>query len=108
MAAGDVLPATLLTAEAHLQLLPFACLHLADQLGHLVQLPGADHQIDVGCPLEYGPLVVLRHAANHANHLVGVSLLGIFQSPQRAVDLLFGMFTDAAGVEQHGVGDGGV
>ena len=43
---------------------------LADQRGHLVQLAGADDQVDVRGPLEDDPLVFLRHAAQDADHFV--------------------------------------
>ena len=69
-----------------------------------MQLPRADHQVDVRGPLEDQLLVFLGHAAQHADDLVGMALFDVLQPAQGAVDLVFGVLADAAGVEQDRVG----
>ena len=73
-----------------------------------MQLPRPDDQIDIRRPLEHEPLIFLRHAAEHADDLVRMVLLGVLQPAEGAVDLVLGMLADAARVEQDRVGRAGV
>ncbi len=78
-----------------------------EQLGHLRELARADDQVDVRRALEDQLLVLLGHAAQHADDLVRVLLLDVLQPAQGAVDLVLGMLADAAGVEEDRVGAAG-
>ena len=72
-----------LRSEADFQLLPAAGGDLRDQRGHLVQLAGADDQVDVRRPLEDQLLVLLGHAAEHADDLVrDARCLAFFSRPR--------------------------
>ena len=49
-------------------------------------------------------LVLLGHAAENADHLLGIFLLMPDEAAESGIDLLLGMFADAARVEQNDVG----
>ena len=53
-------------------------------------------------------LGALGHAAAQADNLLGVGFLGVGQRAQRAVDPLFRVVADGAGVQHHNVRLGGV
>ena len=78
--------------------------NLGDQLRHLVQLAWTYDQIDVRGPPENQSLIFLSHAAQHADDLVRMMLLGVLEPAQGAVDLVFGMLPDTAGIEQDRIG----
>ena len=69
-----------------------------------MQLAGADDQVDVRGALEDEPLIFLGHAAEDADDFAGMLALGVLEPAQGAVDLVFGVLADAAGVEQDRVG----
>ena len=106
-AAFDFVAAAGLAIEAYFQPLPAAGGDFFQQPRHLVQLTGADDQIDVRRPLEDQLLILLCHAAQHADDLMRVAIFGVLQPSQGAVDFVFGMLPHAAGVEQDRVGLGG-
>lgn len=54
--------------------------------------------------LEDHRLILLRHAADHADDLLRVPLLELPQASQGTVDLVFGMLAHAAGVKQDQIG----
>ena len=68
------------------------------------QLPGAHHQVDVRRAAEDIRLVLLRHAAQHADDRLRTTLLELLQAAQGAVHFVLGVLTNAARVEQDGVG----
>ena len=67
---------------------------------------GAKDQIHVAVGLThlFRHFAALRHAAAQADDLLRVCLLGVGQCAQCAVDTLFGMVTDGAGVEHYDIG----
>jgi hypothetical protein len=73
----DFVAAAFLAAEADFHPLAASRPNLADQRGHLVQLPRPDDQIDVRRPLEDEPLILLSHAAQNADYFIGVLALGV-------------------------------
>ncbi len=98
--AADLFPGAVTAAQADGQLLAAAGPRRLDQLRRLLQLAGADDQIDIRGSFEDLPLVLLSHAAQHANDFLGISLLVPPQVAQGAVDLVFGVLPHAARVEQ--------
>ena len=53
-------------------------------------------------------LILLGHAAHHANHLLRPGSLAELQTAQSTVDLVLRVFTHATGVEQNRVGFFGI
>ena len=76
-----------------------ACLRLRHQPGQLLQGHGAQHEVDVGSPLEQGRLFLLGQAARDA-HQQGPTLLLGPQASQLGVDLVHCLLADGAGVQQ--------
>ena len=80
------------------------CANFANEGGHLVQLAGADDQVDIRGSFENDALIFLGHAAEDADDFVWVLAFGVFEAAQGAVDFVFGVLADAACVEQDRVG----
>ena len=95
-----VFTAAVLATEAHFHPRTAAGTNLTHDPGHLVQLPRADHEIDIGGTLENQPLILLRHAAQDANHFARMLASGVLKPAQGAIDLVLCVLTDAARVEQ--------
>ncbi len=98
----------LLAVQAEGELRPSSFLDLRDQLGQAGKLARAANDIDMRRPPADQLLVLLRHAAQHAHNLARMPLLVSAQPAQRAINLVLGMLTDAAGVEQNDIGLGGL
>ena len=104
MAARDDCLRALLAAKRNRHLTALAAANFVEQIGDRVQLARTDDQIDVRCSFENDLLVLLGHAAHHADHFVRVTLFRFADLAQRAVDLFLGVLAHAAGVEQHAIG----
>ena len=104
--AGDRLAAAPLAVEAHLQLRTAASKNSIDEPGHLVQLPGADDEVDPRRPRSHERLVLLGHAAEDADDEAGSLFLLEPNPTERRVDLVLGMLPHAAGVVEDRVGIG--
>jgi len=59
-------------------------------------------------PLEDHFLILLGHAADHADDRLRVPLLELAQAAQGAVDLVLGMLAHTAGVKQNQIGPVGI
>lgn len=81
---------------------------LADECGDFGELPGTDDDIDVWGFLKDEVLIFLGHAADDADDFGGAVAFAVFKSPESAVDFVFGVFADAAGVEDDGIGIFGI
>ena len=66
--------------------------------------PGPTTRSTCGARLKMLGLILLGHAAEHADDLVGSPVLDVFQPAQGAVDLVLGVLADAARVEAGCVG----
>jgi hypothetical protein len=104
VAPFDLLPRAVFATEADFHFLSATGFDVGDQIGNLMQLARADDQIDVRRTLENHPLIFLSHAAQDADDFVGILLLGILQTAERAINLVFGVLANTAGVEQDRVG----
>ena len=93
-----------IAVEADFHPLSAAGSHVFEQGWQLAQLPWADHQIDVRGAAEDLLLILLGHAAQHADDRVRIPLLDLFQPAQGAVNLILGMLPHAARVQQNHVG----
>src|SRR4051812_43678783 len=107
VAPFDLVASAIFSAEAYFHPLcangAFGA-QLADERGNLVELAGAHDQVDVRSPFENEALVFLSHAAEDANDFARMFAFGVLETTQCAVDLVFGVLADAAGVEQDRVG----
>ena len=106
-ALGDRLAAAAGAVEAHLQPGATAGEHVIDEAGHAVELARTDDEIDPGRPLADEFLILLGHAAEHADHEARTLLLFEADPAERGVDLVLRMLPHAAGVVEDGVGLGG-
>ena len=104
VAAADGLLRAVATTQADFHLLAVARLDTLDQLGHGVQLAGAHNEIDIRRPAKDELLVLLRHAAQHADDFFGVIGLQLLELAQGAVGFALGVFTHAARVEENRIG----
>ena len=107
VAAFDLGAVAVLAAEADFHALGTRrafCADFAYERGHLVQLAGADDQINIRGAFEDDALVVLRHAAEDANYRIRMFALGVFQPAEGAVDLVFRVLADATCIEKYRVG----
>ena len=75
-----------------------------DQFRNLLQLAGAYDQVHVRSTFEDQLLIFLSHAPDHADDFFRMLCLEFLQMAERAVRLLFGVFPDAACIEQQRVG----
>ncbi len=75
-----------------------------DQFGQLRELSGSADDVDVGGSSLDELLVFLGHAPEDADDLVGVVFFVSSDSPEGAVDFVFGVLADATGVVQDDVG----
>jgi hypothetical protein len=71
-------------------------------------LSGADDEVDVRGFLKDQVLIFLGHAADDADDFGGAIAFAEFEASEGAVDFVFGVFTDAAGIEDDCVGLFGV
>jgi len=94
------LPAAGRAVETDFHPRPAAGGHLGQQVGQSPQLARPDHQVHVRSTLRDMRLVLLGHAAEHADDFLRVLLFERFQPAQGAVDLVFGVLTHATGVQQ--------
>jgi hypothetical protein len=76
----------------------------ANERGHLMELAGADDEINVRSAFENDALMVLGHAAEDADYRIRMFALGVFQPAEGAVDFVFRVLADAARVEEDCVG----
>ena len=60
----------------------------------------ADNEVNKGDPGENPVLILLGHAAHHADNLAGVFELQLFQMVEIVVSLFLGVFSHGTGVEQ--------
>jgi hypothetical protein len=73
-----------------------------DQCRQFVEFTRSAQHIDMREALENVRPIALRHAADHADHQVGLGRLALLQLSQSRPDLLLGMFAHRAGVvEDH-------
>jgi hypothetical protein len=77
---------------------------LADELGRPVDVVGAEHDVDVRCPLDDAVAVLLGQTAPDHDLHVGAALLEGLELAEVAVQLVVGVLPDAAGVEHDHVG----
>jgi len=77
-----------------------------DKLGELPQHVGAEHQVHMAEGLFdlVSHVLLLSHAAAHADDLVRVAALHVDQGPQVAQHPLLGMLPDGAGVQDDDLG----
>ena len=80
--------------------------YLVQQLGKAPFGLGAEHKVDVMVGIFYlvGHDLLLRHAAAEADDLIGLCGLRVAEAAQVAVNALFRVLADGAGVEQDDVG----
>src|SRR5262249_21937110 len=107
-AALDLVARRLLAVEAQGELGRPAPAHLVDQLRQPGELARAADDVHVRGPAADQLLVLLGHAAEYAEHLLGVPALVGAEPAEGAVDLVLGVLADAAGVEEDHVGLGGL
>ena len=72
------------------------CLTRSAEAGDRV---GPDHQIEVGNPLQKAFAFLLGHTSRHADDRPPL-LFQFLESSQGAVDLMFGLLPDAAGIDE--------
>ena len=80
--------------------------HLVQQLGEAPLGLGAEHEIDVVVGIFHlvGHDLLLRHATAETDDLVGLIGLRVAETAEVAVNALFRVLADGAGVEQDDVG----
>jgi len=71
-------------------------------------LPGADDNVDVGGFVKDEVLIFLSHAADDADDFCRPVAFAEFESSECAVDFVFGVLANAAGIEDDGIGIFGV
>ena len=76
----------------------------SEQLGHPGELAGPHDEVDVRRAAENRLLVLLCHAAQHADLDLGLALLEPLDPAQGAIDLVLGVLADRAGVVKDRVG----
>jgi len=72
---------------------------VADQVGELGDVVGAEHDVDQIEPVEQRFPLLLRHAAGHRDDQVATLLLERPEPADRAHELVVGLLADAAGVQ---------
>ena len=77
--------------EADLQEWLAALAKLIDECRDLPDLSRPDDEVDMGRTLEDPRTILLGHTADHANDLVGASVLHVLETSQGAVHLVLGM-----------------
>ena len=75
-----------------------------DQRDQRMQLPGAEHEVEVGQLFQEVVAEPLRHAAHRADDQFGMLCLELFHKADLADRLALGLLTDAACVEEQYVG----
>src|SRR5207237_5718422 len=103
-AVFDLEARRLVAGEAKGKLRPGPLSDLVDQFGQLAELAGAADDVNVRGATEDLLLILLGHAAEHAEDLVGVAPLVPAQPAEGAVDLFLGMLADGASVEEDDIG----
>lgn len=98
--ARDFLTVPLFAAERDSQLTLACAADLLNQLRNVCELTGAHDQIDMRSPLKHPLLLLLGHAADHAEDLGRVLIFRPLEPSDRAVRLLFCQLPHAARVEQ--------
>ena len=79
---------------------------VGQQLGGTVDVVGAEHDIDMGCPFLYEFTVLLGETAGHGDLQARSLFLEGLEVAQGAVEPVVGVLPDAAGVEHDDVGVG--
>ena len=75
-----------------------------NQLRNFGQLTCTDHQINVRSTLKHQCLVFLCHTTQNTNHLIRTRLLAILETSECGVNLVLGVFSNTASIEQNCIG----
>ena len=82
-------------------MLPAFATRLVNQFGNALQLSRSDHDIHERCSLENQALILLSHTAHDSDYFFRVAFLDGSHAAQSTVGFVFGLFADAARVEQN-------